>query len=81
MSRIIHGVVHGNVIELREPPGVADGQEVEVIVRVPKAVRVWGDGIRNSAGGMAEFWTDEDDKILEEIYRERHNDRSREIPE
>jgi hypothetical protein len=81
MSRIMHGVVHGNVIELKEHPGVAEGQEVEVVLRVPKAARVWGDGIRNSAGAMAEFWTDEDDKILEELYQERHKDHSRRIPE
>jgi hypothetical protein len=81
MTRIIHGVVHGNTIELKEHPGVPDGQEVEVVVRVPAPARAWGEGIRRSAGAMAEFWTEEDDKILEELAQDRRQDSRREIPE
>ena len=33
MNKVLHGVVHGKTIELSEPAGVADGQEVEVVVR------------------------------------------------
>ena len=33
MSRIIRGVVHGRTIELAEDLGVADGQQVEVVVK------------------------------------------------
>ena len=81
MIKVMQGVVHGTTIELRENPGVADGQEVEITVRVPEPARAWGEGIRRSAGAMADFWTDEDDKILEELYQERRRDSHREIPE
>lgn len=81
MIKVMQGVVHGTTIELRENPGVADGQEVEITVRVPEAAQAWGDGIRRSAGAMAEFWTDEDDKILEELHQDRKRDSHREIPE
>jgi len=81
MTRIIHGVVHGNTIELKEHPGVPDGQEVEVVVRVPAPARAWGEGIRRSAGALANDPPEEDDKILKEIYEDRKRDTRREIPE
>ncbi len=34
MTKTLHGKVHGRTIELDEDPGVADGQEVEVQVKV-----------------------------------------------
>ncbi len=34
MTRTIHGIVRGRMIELDEDLGVADGQEVEVPVKV-----------------------------------------------
>ena len=34
MIRKIHGRVHGKSIELDEDPGVADGQEVEVQIKL-----------------------------------------------
>jgi hypothetical protein len=34
MTRTIHGKVHGRMIELDEDLGVADGQEVEVQVKI-----------------------------------------------
>jgi hypothetical protein len=71
MNKIAHGIIHGNTIELRDNPGFQDGQEVEVIVKVVKNPRPWGEGLRNSAGALANSWTDQDDKILEEIYQER----------
>jgi hypothetical protein len=71
MNKVLHGVVHGKMIELSEPAGVADGQEVEVVVRFSTPSRPWGEGIRNSAGGMAECWTEEDDRILEQIRQSR----------
>ena len=46
MSRTLHGKVHGKTIQLDEDPGVVDGQEVEVQVRlVLKQDRKPGDGI------------------------------------
>jgi hypothetical protein len=34
MTKTIHGTIHGKTIELDEDLGVADGQEVEVQVKV-----------------------------------------------
>ena len=81
MSRILHGVVHGKTIELADDPGIADGQSVEVVVRPAKADKPWGDGIRSSAGALADDWTEEDDRILEEIYQDRKRSASRDLPQ
>ncbi len=74
-SKTLHGIVNGKTIELSDDPGVPAGQEVEVIVKpVPAKQAVWGEGLRRCAGALADEWTEEDDRILEEIYRERHRD-------
>lgn len=74
MSRI--GVVHGQAIELNEPLGVPDGQEVEVVVRVVEAPRSWGEGILRSAGVAAEV--PGFDEAFAEIERERKASQFRE---
>ena len=51
MTKKLHGRVHGRTIELDEDPGVVDGQEVELQMKVVPAARKWGEGIRRSAGG------------------------------
>ena len=69
MSIVIHGVVHGHTIELSGPPGVPDGQEVEVVVRAIGPAPAWGEGILRSAGvaaGVPGF-----DEAFAEIERER----------
>ena len=71
MSETIHGVIHGKTIELAKNPGIADGRKVDVTVRPVENQRPWGEGIRRSAGALAESWTEEDDKILREIYLDR----------
>jgi hypothetical protein len=80
MNKIIQGVIHGNTIELSENPGLADGQSVQVVVQAVEPPRPWGEGIRKSAGALAGQWTEEDDKILEEIYQHRKRASHREIP-
>jgi hypothetical protein len=79
MNKIVHGIIHGNTIELNENPGISDGQEVRVILSIAKNSRPWGEGLRNSAGALANEPPEEDDKILEEIYRQRKCDMGREI--
>ncbi len=81
MNKIVHGIVHGNIIELKDNPGFQDGQEVEVIVKVVKEKRPWGEGLKRCAGALANQNPEEDDKILEEIYQERKKKSHREIPE
>jgi hypothetical protein len=80
MNKVLHGVVRGKMIELREPLGVADGQEVEVVVSFSVPSRPWGEGIRSSAGALANDWTDEDERILEQIQQDRKRETRPEIP-
>ena len=75
-SKPLYGVVHGKTIELSDDPGVPAGQQVEVVVKLlPATPPIWGEGLRRCAGAMADQWTEEDDRILEEIYLERKRDR------
>jgi hypothetical protein len=69
MTKTIHGKVHGKTIELDEELGVADGQEVEVQVKMIPPARKWGEGILRTAGALADdpHW----DAIMEEIYQAR----------
>jgi hypothetical protein len=62
MNKIVHGIVHGNTIELKENPGISDSPEVRIILSVANKSRPWGEGLRNSAGALANSWTDQDDK-------------------
>ena len=54
MTKTIHGKVRGRTIELDEDLGVADGQEVEVQVKLVQRARKWGEGILRSAGVAAD---------------------------
>lgn len=71
MDRIAHGVVRGNVIELREDIGLADGDEVVVVVRTVAESQQWGQGIRRSAGAWADH--PELDSVFERIQQERRS--------
>jgi hypothetical protein len=80
MPRTLHGKVRGRTIELDEDPGVAEGQEVEVQVRVlPKTGRKPGEGFLRTEGALADdpHW----DEIMEEIYQERKKDTRKEALE
>jgi hypothetical protein len=79
MTRTVHGVVHGRRIELQEDLGVAEGQTVEVQVKVVPVTATWRDGLRRCAGALPIEWTTEDDRILEAIHEDR--DARRAIPE
>jgi hypothetical protein len=73
MTKTLHGKVHGRTIELGEDLGLAEGQEVEVQVKILPPARKWGEGILRTAGALADdpHW----DAIMEEIYRERKLER------
>ncbi len=73
MTRTMHGRVRGKIIELDEDLGVAEGQEVEIQVRIVHATKKWGDGILRSAGGWANHT--EMDAIMDNIQRERKLER------
>ena len=67
MDKTLHGVIHGKTVELFGDPGMDDGQKVEVIVRPARENGDWGDGLRRCAGALADSWTEEDDRILDQI--------------
>jgi hypothetical protein len=73
MSRTVHGKIHGKTIELDEDPGLAEGQDVQIILKVVRTQRAWGEGILRTAGALADdpYWDD----IMEEIYQDRKRDR------
>jgi hypothetical protein len=76
MSSRLHGIINGKTIELSDDPGVPNGQEVEVFVTsLPSKESGWGAGLRRCAGALANDWTQEDDRILDEIYDGRKHDR------
>lgn len=73
----MHGKVRGRTIEFEEDLGVAEGQEVEVEVRVlANTGRKPGDGLLRTEGALADdpYW----DAIMDEIYRERKSDQRNE---
>lgn len=71
MVKAVHGIVHGNTIELTERLGLEDGEHVEVVVKSVPKNGTWGEGLRRCAGALAGEWTDNDDRILSEIKRSR----------
>ena len=73
MTKTLHGKVHGRTIELDEDPGVAEGQEVEVQMKLVEPNRKWGEGILRSAGGWADY--PEIDAIMEKIQQQRKLER------
>ena len=85
MEKVLRGIVHGNRIDLLDSPEIADGTSVRVFVTaatLPPPPPGWTEKGSVSVGGiLADSWTEEDDKIFEEIQRDRKNSRTREIPE
>jgi hypothetical protein len=85
MTKKLRGVIHGKTIELESDAGLEDGRTVEVILRaqeLPGPPPCWRPGSTETAAGMmASCWTTEDDRILDEIYRERKKDVPREVAE
>ena len=50
MTRTMHGTVNDRTIELDEDPGVAEGQHVEITIKLVEVKRPWGEGLRRCAG-------------------------------
>ena len=73
MSKTILGRVHGKTIELNEDLGIAEGQQVEVQVKIVQPPIAWGEGIRRSAGGWADY--PEMDAVMDKIQRDRRLER------
>ncbi len=79
MQQLLTGTVHGNTIVLDAPPGVPEGQHVEVIVRVCPSSSDAVETTPKDSDGTDFVYTEEDDRILEEIYRARHYSTRREV--
>jgi len=73
MTRTIHGIADSRTIEPGEDLGVAEGQPVEVQVKVPRPTQPWGAGILRTAGALADdpHW----DGIMDEIHKARKLER------
>ncbi len=69
MTKTIQGKVHGRTIELTEDLGLAEGQQVEIQVKVLETTRKWGEGLNRCAGALAD--DPEWDAIMDEIHRTR----------
>ena len=79
MIKKISGIAHGRTIELHEDSGVADGQEVEVLITVVPAGEKFGSGFLKTEGALAD--DDQWDAIMDEIHQARGNDSRSEVPE
>jgi hypothetical protein len=74
MTKTLHGKVHGKIIELDEDLGVAEGQEVEVQVKVIlNSARKPGEGFLRTEEALAD--DEEWDAIMEEIHKARKLER------
>ena len=72
--KTLHGRVHCKTIELDEDLGVAEGQEVEIQVKlVTETPRVPGEGFLRTAGALAD--DKEWDAIMEEVHQARKIER------
>jgi len=85
MTKLLRGVIHGKTIELEDDAGLEDGRRVEVTLLAkepPGPPPGWNPGSKETAAGMmSSCWTEDDDRILEEIHRERKKEARREVPE
>jgi len=80
MTKVVHGTVHGKTIDLDEDLGVADGQAVEVQVKViSNTARQPGEGLLRTEGALAD--ETEWDGIMEEIYQARKRERRPPTPD
>lgn len=80
MSQTVQGVIHGKTIELAEDPGFQSGQAVVVVLQsAAERPRVWGDGIRASAGIAADV--PDAEEAWSEVARLRKLGGYRDLPE
>ncbi|CAN5697477.1 hypothetical protein BH23PLA1_BH23PLA1_33040 [soil metagenome] len=84
MTRFIEGVVHGRTIELRDDPGLAEGQRVKVAVEPVNPTDLDPEERRRRlaalAGSLAHL-PEEDWEALDEIIQDRQRWTHRELPE
>jgi hypothetical protein len=77
MNIAMQGAIHGRTVELEGPPGLDDGRVVHVILSTDLPIRPEGGiapGPYRSAAGMMADYAEDDDAVLEDIYRDRKRD-------
>lgn len=74
MVKTFRGRISGRIVELDEDAGVDAGEQVEITIKTLPQPAAWADGLQRCAGVLAEKWTTEDDRILEEIQQSRKLD-------
>ena len=69
----ITGIIHGKTIVLHDAPNIADGAEVEIVIRPSRLKRQPGEGFLRTEGALADdsAW----DGIMEEVQRSRQRER------
>jgi hypothetical protein len=73
MIKNLQGTAHGRTIELDEDLGVADGQKIEIQVKVVSPVASAGEGFLRTEGALAD--DEEWDAIMAEIHQARKLER------
>jgi len=76
MTKTFHGKVYGQTIHINEDLNLADGEDVEVVLRPTTTPSAWGEGIRRSAGAAANI--PEFDDVFAQIEKERKSAKFRE---
>ena len=80
MTKMLHGTILGRTIELNDDPGIAEGQEVEIHMKLmAETPRNSGEGFLRTEGALADDveW----DGIMEEIHKARKRERRPQIPD
>jgi hypothetical protein len=80
MDQVVSGTVQGNTIVLDGPLSIPDGQSVEVVVRETRTKPSLRP-VDFADAAPPTWWSEEDDRILEEIYRARKRSTRPEIAE
>lgn len=77
MDQLLEGIINGRTIELLKDPGFPQGRRI--VVRLEDhttPLQAWGEGLRQSAGAAANM--PDSDALLEQLERERKNEKYRE---
>ena len=80
MTKSLHGKVNGRTIELDEDPNMAEGQDVEVQIRIiNRPSHTPGEGLLRTEGALAN--DTEWDAIMDEIHQARNLEQRPQTPD
>jgi len=81
MIQAMRGTIHGKTIELNDAPEIPEGAQVDVFLRVAEPERQHNEGTQSKDDDIAPWWTEEDDRIFEQLELDRARWTLRELPE